>query len=218
VNRIVTKSYEIIDPRPIAAQAKYTYFLPHAVELDAIESGDLVKLAFSAIPASEKWGGERMWVRVTSLDREMLEGTLESQPDDMPQLDAGALVAAPRTHLLDIIFENIDRRALPFFEPRREYWERCMVDEAILHQGLSVHYLYRETPDLAGEHDKYADSGWRIRGNMRNTSAEELSNRKAVYVALGAVLNRDDSWLHLIDEPIGSSFERNFETGRYIHQ
>lgn len=59
--------------------------------------------------------------------------------------------------------------------------------------------------------DRFPDSGWRIRGDMR----AGLGKRKAAYVALGAVLNRDDSWLHLIDEPIGARFEKDFETGRF---
>jgi hypothetical protein len=42
-----------------------------------------------------------------------------------------------------------------------------------------------------------------------------MGERGAAYVALGAVLNRDDSWLELIDAPIGSAFMRDFETGAY---
>ncbi len=42
--------------------------------------------------------------------------------------------------------------------------------------------------------------------------------RKFSYVALGAVLNRDDSWLAWIDEPVGTTLMRDFDTGRYVPQ
>lgn len=36
-------NYTIMDPRPIAAEAPYSFFLPHEVELAALRVGDLVK-------------------------------------------------------------------------------------------------------------------------------------------------------------------------------
>ena len=207
----VANLYEIIDPRPIAASARYTYFLPSAARLDAIGKGDLVKVILRAIPASGKWDAERMWIKVCSTEPDWLEGTLESHPDDMPQLSRGASIRVPRTHVIDVLFENAEKEeALPI-EPRREFWERCWVDQAVLDGDLPIQYIYREEPEPMQEGDKFADSGWRIRGDMRGVSEKELSERKVAYVALGAVLNKDDSWVHLIDELIGVAYDKNFE-------
>lgn len=75
-------SYWIEDPRPIAADAPYTFFLPSVEEVQAIEVGDLVKLAFQYEGDIEKWGGERMWVTVTSIDGDELAGNLSNEPDE----------------------------------------------------------------------------------------------------------------------------------------
>jgi hypothetical protein len=214
----VTDHYELLDPRPSAESAQYTYFLPMSERLFAISEGDLVKLVFRAIPPSAEWDAERMWVKVTSADANACTGILDSTPSDIPGLQTGAEIQFPRDYVLDVIFDDpAKEKSLPP-DTRREYWERCLVDHCVLYDETPVHYLYREEPDMAQDGDKYPDSGWRIRGDMRDCSDEELEARELCYVALGAVLNRDDSWIHLIDEPIGSGFDRNFETGIYVRR
>ena len=51
---------------------------------------------------------------------------------------------------------------------------------------------------------------------MRNISEAQLRERKIAYVALGAVLNRDDSWVGLIDEPVGAAYEKDFDLGEFV--
>jgi hypothetical protein len=217
-DRTVPEPYEIVDPRPVAALAKYTYFLPTPARLDAIGKGDLVKVTIRAVPPSAKWDAERMWIKVLSVGPDWLEGTLESQPDDMPGLDRSAVIRASRTHVIDVVFENPDQEATIPLEQTREFWERCWVDQAVLNGDLPVQYIYREEPDSMQERDQFPDSGWRVRGDMRGVTDEKLAERKIAYVALGAVLNKDDSWVHLIDEPIGVAYEKNFEEGVFVRQ
>ena len=85
-----------------------------------------------------------------------------------------------------------------------------MVDKTVLDGVSQVKFLYREAPFETEYGEIYPDSGWRIRSKKRAFS--EKFDRPA-YVALGAVLNRDDSWLHLIDKRLGSVFERDPEIG-----
>ncbi|HWV60467.1 MAG TPA: DUF2185 domain-containing protein [Sphingopyxis sp.] len=208
--------YEIEDPRPIAADAPYTFYLPSENELLAVSPGDLVKLAFRSIPDSSEWGAERMWVIVTAAEGARLTGTLDNHPLDMPQLKAGDRVTFTRGHVMDIDW-SADRAAPPPTAPaRREYWDRCFVDDQILDGWLKIEYLYREEPDPPDEGDAYPDSGWRFRCDTRGLTNEEYDNPSFSYIAVGKVLNEDDSWLHLIDAPVGSAFLRNWETGEFV--
>ncbi|MFN7620470.1 MAG: DUF2185 domain-containing protein, partial [bacterium] len=44
----------------------------------------------------------------------------------------------------------------------------------------------------------------------------EVEDEGVEYVALGAVLNKDDSWIDLLDAPVGSAFLRDFDTNTWV--
>jgi hypothetical protein len=207
--------YVLDDPRPIAAEAPYTYFLPSFEELEALAEGDLVQLVFRPVPAREKWGAERMWVTIVAVSGDALTGRLDSDPDDMPCLRPGDLVEFLPYNAIDCIWSETRSEPPPAQVKVRSYWERCLVDRCVVDDHVPVHFLYREEPELAAEGDKYPDSGWRIRGDYRSLSDEEIQARETSYIAIGPVLNADDSWLHLIDSPVGSAFIRDWETGEF---
>lgn len=211
-------AFTLDDPRPIAEEAPYTFFLPAPARLAAFGVGDLVQVTFRPTISGTKWDAERMWVRVTSTSDEGCRGQLETQPDDMPGLSAGDEVAFQRWHALKIVFDDPENDVRFPHSDAREYWDRCLVDQCVLNGEKLVGYIYREAPDpaLACSNDPYPDSGWRIRGDLRGCSHEEVGDREVAYVALGAVLNLDDSWLHLIDEPVGSGFDRDLDLDVYV--
>lgn len=208
--------FEIDDPRPIAESAPYTYFLPSENELLAIVPGDSVKIIIRSIPHSKEWGAERMWVIVTDADGDNLQGKLDSLPSDIPQLRPGSPLTFRRSDVIDIDW-SVDRITAPPPSPAtREYWERCFADNCVLSGDSPVDYIYREEPDMAGPDDKYPDSGWRIRGTEEGIAADEAADETPCYIALGKVLNSDDSWLHLIDQPIGARFIRDPDSGKFV--
>lgn len=208
--------YEIEDPRPTAREAPYTYYLPSENELLAVQPGDIAKIIFRSIPGGDRFDAERMWVIVTAAEGDTLTGSLDNQPADMPQLKPGDSVTFKRWQIIDI--DWADRRAppAPAAPVRRWYWDRCFVDDQILDGRLKVGFLYREEPDPPREGDTYPDSGWRFRCDTRALTDAEYENPEFSYIALGKVLNGDDSWLHLIDEPVGSAFLRDWSTGKFV--
>jgi len=86
--------FEVLDPRPNAASAPYTFFLPDPELIKAVCKGDHVKAIIRAVPPSEKYDAERMWIRVTSTQPDWIEGTLDSQPHDKPKLPGSDLASA----------------------------------------------------------------------------------------------------------------------------
>ncbi len=212
--RILFGRYDIDDPRLIAKQAPYTFYLPSKERLDLLNLGDEVQIIFRSVPVYSI-GGERMWVTIDKIDGESLSGILGNEPQDMPQLKKGTRINFYRWQIIDINWKDREKyKTLPP-EPSKQIWDRCMVDQEVLNGTARVGYLYREEPDLGGEDDKYSDSGWRIRADERDITDEEYDNPSPVYIAIGKVLNKDDSWIDLIDAPIGSKFLRNEDTNTF---
>ena len=59
------------------------------------------------------------------------------------------------------------------------------------------------------------DTGWRIlEGDEDQAYIDESDNCQ--FVSLGSLLNNDDGFKDLLDEPIGSAFIRDEETGNFI--
>lgn len=208
-------TFEVDDPRPGAKDAPYTFYLPDEHRLSLLEPGDLVQLVIRPVPANRKYGAERLWVEVLTANGDRMSGALRTQPLDMPQLKPDDIISFCRWHVVDFEFASEDRDAYLPAPPSRQRWDRCLVDKEVLDGKARVGFIYREEPDMTRDGDKYPDSGWRIRADVTQINGEELENPSPRYVALGAVLNKDDSWVHLIDEPVGARYFRNPETGLF---
>jgi hypothetical protein len=208
--------FTIDDPRPIRQEAPYTFDLPDPADLAAVQPGDLVKAIFRPDPPDRSYGAERMWVKVIAIEGGAFVGTLDNEPCVVTQVKLGDRVTVPATHVIDIYWgPNHFEPAIP---RQRRYWDRCFVDDCVLSGASHVDYLYRETPEPMRESDKDPDSGWRIRGTPEAITADECAGKGLRYVALGAVLNRDDRWLNLINEPAGSAFQWDEQLGEYVRE
>ncbi|XUU59950.1 immunity protein Imm33 domain-containing protein [Erythrobacter sp. HA6-11] len=173
-----------------------------------------MKAIFRQIEGETKYGAERMWVLIERIENDVIYGTLDNDPLDMPLIEAGMPVAIPLSHVISTAFSKDNPR--PQTPERREYWDRCMVDLCVSEGRSHVDYLYRETPDMTQEGDEFPDSGWRLRGLPEITDAEADLENAIQYIALGAVLNKDDRWIHLIDEAPGVAFQWDPEAQDYI--
>lgn len=205
------RPFRLANGEALAAKAPYTFFIPTRAEREAIVPGVLVKLVFEYLWDSRKLNGERMWVRVTHVDGAEMTGLLDNRPYE-EGLEEGMVVNFSPANAVEIEWGGAPHPEAP---APRQFWERCFVDECVVEGAVPVGFLYREEPDLEGSDEKYPDSGWRIRGRETGDPGDDLDSRKIAYVALGAVLNEDDSILPLLDAPVGSAFLRDFDSGEY---
>jgi len=208
-------TYEIDDVREKAEKNPYTFYLPSKLRINAIEVDDCVKVVIRSIPRSYEYEAERIWVDVTKINGDSFQGKLANVPFDIPQLGLEDLIVFKSWHIIDVQWKNPEKEKTIPVEPSKQVWDRCLVDQEVLDGTARIGYLYREEPSMGQDDDKYPDSGWRIRADSSELTQEQYDNPNPAYIALGKVLNQDDSWLHLINADIGSRYLRNQDTNEF---
>jgi hypothetical protein len=213
----IKEPIKIYDPRPTSAVSPYYYPLPSAECLAAIGNGDVIEVM---APDCED---ERARIRVESADADYIHGTL-LHTDAMDGFADPGIIKVPKTHIVEVDFATPNKHARNARIRPRRYLELCVVDESLCgsrNENDKVLYVYRDRPFQVHKGSEYPDSGWRILRMDENVDITVASIKDILakhvlrYTRLGDALLWDDSWVHLIDKPIGSAFLRNPATGLF---
>jgi hypothetical protein len=202
------QSWSLANGAELAAANKYTFYRPSAAAIGKVAVGDNVKLIFEYDNDNpDGWTGERMWVLVDRIDGQgHFRGRLDNDPRHISDLHAGDTVEFSDIHIIQVEHDDDSGDNIV-----SRYRPRCFVTARVLHDGAPIGYLYREAPELGLDDD----SGWRIMAG--DETAEYMDNpENSFYVSLGAVLNRDDAILPLLDAKVGSTFERLADGGGFV--
>ena len=205
----MTPSWHLEDADPIAREAKYTFYKPSRKVIGRLKPGDSCKLIFKFESTDPKHScAERMWVIIDDVKDGQYAGFLDNDPYYITDLKAGNVIDFGPQHIIDVSIDD-DEPNLP-----AAYVNRCLATRRVIYEGRSIGYLYREAP-MEGDIKGAKDTGWRIlEGDEDQAYIDEADNCQ--FVSVGSLLNIDDSFKDLLDEPIGSAFIRDDETGKFI--
>jgi hypothetical protein len=197
-------SWHLANADEIASQHKYTFYKPGREVTEQVVPGEVVKLIFRfESDDPEAPGAERMWVLVDEAhDGTRFKGRLNNEPQYIQDLKLDDPIEFESCHIISTEHDDNDNIV-------ERYIKRCFVTNRVLNEGHKVGYLYREEPD------DEKDSGWRITSNTETDEYMDDSNNVA-YVSLGAVLSKDDSFVALLESPVGSAFIRDDSTGQFV--
>jgi hypothetical protein len=200
------KTWKLGDAADRAQEAKYTFYIPPRSTLAKLSKGNFVKLIFDCDVKNEMgWSAERMWVEILERDGDTFRGNLDNDPSYIPDLVAGDLIEFGINHIIQTDIEDKEPNIVD------RYSTRCFVTSSVLYDGQSVDVLYREEP--TAEDDNY--SGWTfINGQETDEYLDNGDNWH--YVSLGAVLNRCDRFVHLLDAPFDTQYTWNQTSQTYV--
>lgn len=198
------QTWHLENVQEIAKEAPYTFYVPSNELINRLQVGHLVKLMFANDTRREtdQSNAERMWVEITKIDGEHYVGVLDNIPYEIQHLKAGDEIHFQAYHIMSV-YNVID----PIPSLAKDYWDKCWTTFDILDGKASIAYLIRDEPI------DEQDSGWQILSG--DESDEYLNEDNCACVALGTVLNLDDSFRALLTADIGSSFVKN-EQGEWV--
>ena len=195
-------SWTLTDVAKIAAEHPYTFDRPSEKAIHNIQPGDHVKLVFSAKEAAKQQrvatpSAERMWVLVSENDGQgNFKGKLDNDPVVIKDLTVGEGISFSACHVASASSNNEPSIIEPYFR-------RCFVSNQILNNGAKATLIFRE------ETANQKDSGWRILTNGEDeTHVKTDHDNHFSFVSLGAVLNRDDSFVAHLSLPAGTRLEK----------
>lgn len=169
------------------------------MELDALEVGDIVKIIFVGTGRDQD-DIERMWVEVTLLEGDQITGNLANEPFGLRSIKLGDEIQFQRSDIIDLEkyrFEDSRPIANDLF------FARCYADPDLINGDEKPRLFYREAP-IDDDSDAYKDTGWRFCGASAATQDSKLDMSKAQRIAIGVLLNQDDSYLELLGSDVGT--------------
>ncbi|EBA09788.1 hypothetical protein [Sagittula stellata] len=198
-------AWRLLDPRPLKAEAPYTYFIPSTAELARLEPGDVVMLEFVA-PNPDDYAGQRLPVQVDTQTDDHWFGILMSAPHNLAGLEAGSLVEFRPWHIVAVPETRADANA---HEEEARFLACALVDGRILSGAASVGALERRQPSPeTGQTSPYAriygETGW----VFYPAGLPRMADQAMDYVPIGLVLNIDDTMLPLLRKPTGTRIIR----------
>lgn len=84
----------------------------------------------------------------------------------------------------------------------------CFATDMIVVRGKPVGFMYREEPD--NEHD----SGWRFMSGLEDQDYMDEPDNLGIY-DVNTIANYDPTIIELLDQPVGSVFERTPGTRKF---
>lgn len=196
-----SRGWRLTDPRPIQAEVPYTFFVPSDVEKAALCVGDIVKLEFEEYDA-EGSSFERMWVVLEAQTITGWIGRLDNEPDGFDGLLVlGYSIPFENDHIYSVWQLKIDQT-----NDEVRMRARCYVDPSVVDGSGKIGRIERRSPrNWLRPFARYPFTGWYI---YTDTEAK-LPRAQMMYVAIGVVLNKDDSILPYLGNPIGTRLVRH---------
>lgn len=205
-------SWSLENAVEIQKEAPYTFYRPSDDVISRLKPGEAtVKLIFCfERDEADLPSAERMWVLLEAInDDGIYTGKLDNDPFYIKDLKAGDEVRFGREHIIQ--YQTLDDELdTADTEPDKlqQYFNRCYVSNQIMQEGYKVGRLYREEP----ENEK--ETGWTLLSDHESQEyVDDPDNLQ--YIAIGKVLNIDDSFIHLLDMPAGSDYARDNITGKF---
>jgi hypothetical protein len=201
-------SWHLEDADPRAQTARYTFYKPSRRVIEKLKPGNCCKLIFRFASSDLTHpAAERMWVIIDEVNGGQFTGRLDNDPYYITDIKAGDAVDFGPEHIIDVDVEDDEPNLAKGFLDRR------LVTKRIIDQGARVGFFVREEP-LDDDINGYKDSGWRFSaGDEDQAYLDAPCNCQ--FLSLGWVLNKDDSFLDLLSEPVGAAFVRDEKTGKF---